>query len=160
MRANNKGKKIVVLAELAFERDKKKLAVELTDYYVDKSRQIKGAQLVSAILRCSREKLISMSEARKLTGFLARTFDIRAPAIQSVHAGFLGQVVSVVNTDSKVVKKISCRRKITPGKDFFQQLFLRLQLAVQENILDYNGARLLVKEIVRNYPTTKNCLHR
>jgi len=162
MRENKKSSKIINLSELAFERDKKNANVELRDYFVKKNRQIKAAQLISAMKSSLNNEVFSCSEAKQLAGFLARKFDIRGPAIQYVQAGYLapglrpnkGLVQDVKN------KKKPLRGSVDRGSDLFHELFLRLQSAVQENLLDYNGACILVRDIVISYPTSRDSLMR
>jgi len=157
---NKKSSKITSLSDLAFERDKKKAAVELRDYFVKKNRQIKAAQLVSAINSSLRKQVFSSSEAKKLTDFLSRKFDIRGPAIQYAQAGYLSASTSPSAVITKSIKKAEFRKPKSKGSDLFHQLFLRLQAAVQENLLEYNGARVLVKDIVASYPTSRDSLRK
>lgn len=160
MKKESTASKIVNLADVAFKRDEKKAGLEMTEYFVEKHRQIKGAQLVSAIQSSLRKKTFSGTEAQKLTEFLSRTFDIRGPAIQYAQAGYLKPGSSMLQEDKRTHKKKKLFQKVSSGNDFFHQLFLRLQVAVQENLLDYNGARVLVREIVTSYPTTRESLRR
>ncbi|MFT5697396.1 MAG: hypothetical protein ACI8ZB_000244 [Desulforhopalus sp.] len=158
MKENKKSSKIVNLSDLAFERDKKEVNKELTDYFVKKNRQVKAAQLISAMKSSLKKKLFSGAEAKKFAALLAIKYDIRGPAIQYAQAGYLSPVPAVANDDSDLVKKRRIKRKSESGGDFFREFFLRLQVAVQENLLDYNGARVLVREIVISYPAAKDSL--
>lgn len=154
-----KSPKIITLSTLAFERDKRNATIELKNYFVEKNRQVKTAQLVTAMKSSLRKKVFSHSEANKLTDFLSRKFDIREPAIQYVQAGYLAPV-STANQDAGNTKKRLFRKTTRVGGEFFHQLFLRLQSAVQENLLDYNGARVLVRDIVTSYPKSRGSLRR
>ncbi len=157
---NKKASKITNLSDLAFERDQKKATVELTDYFVKKNRQIKAAELVSAITRSLRKQVFSSSEAKKLTDFLSRKFDIRGPAIQYAQAGYLSAGTKPGTGFIKSTKKTVFRKQKNQGSDFFHQLFLRLQSAVQENLLEYNGARVLYRQIVTSYPSSRDSLRK
>ncbi|MFT5729173.1 MAG: hypothetical protein ACI8PB_003336 [Desulforhopalus sp.] len=162
MGENKKSSKIINLSDLAFERDKKNANVELRDYFVKKNRQIKAAQLISAMKSSLKKEVFSCSEAKQLAGFLARKFDIRGPAIQYAQAGYLspGPISNKGLAQTEKNKKTPLRRSVDRGNDLFHELFLRLQSAVQENLLDYNGARVLVRDIVISYPTSRDSLMR
>jgi len=160
MGENKKSSKIIHLSDLVFERDKKKADVELRDYFVKKNRQIKAAQLMSAVKSSLKKEVFSCSEAKKLTVFLSSKFDIRAPAIQYAQAGYLSPSTSSTQGLPKSVKTAPLRKSVNRGNDLFHELFLRLQSAVEENLLDYNGARLLVRNIVVSYPTSRDSLRR
>ena len=154
-----KSSKIINLSTLAFERDKKNANIELTNYFVQKNRQVKSAQLITAMKSSLSKKVFSHSEANKLTDFLSRKFDIRGPAIQYVQAGYLSPV-STAGKGAGDTKKRLFSKTTRAGGELFHQLFLRLQSAVQENLLDYNGARVLVRDIVTSYPTSRDRLKR
>lgn len=160
MGENKKSSKIIHLSDLAFQRDKEKADVELRDYFVKKNRQIKAAQLMTAMKSSLRKEVFSCSEAKKIIVFLSRKFDIRAPAIQYAQAGYLSASTSATQGVPKSVKTAPLRRSVNRGSDFFHELFLRLQSAVQENLLDYNGARVLVRDVVESYPTSRDSLRR
>ena len=162
MGERKKSSKIINLSDLAFQRDKEKAGVELRDYFVKKNNQIKAAQLMSAMKSSLKKDLFSCSEAKKITDFISREFDIRAPAIQYAEAGYLSASMSSTQGFSQGVKnnKKPLRKSVNRGSDFFHDLFLRLQSAVQENLLDYNGARVLVRDVVASYPTTRESLRR
>ena len=160
MQDSKKTSKIINLSSLAFERDKRKADIELRDYFVEKNRQVKAAQLVTAMKNSLRKQVFSHSEATKFTDFLVRKFDIRRPSIQSVQAGYLSPAPTPVEAGENRFEKKLLKKKTGMGSDIFHQLFLRLQSAVQENLLDYNGARVLVSEIVTSYPTSRNRLRR
>lgn len=160
MEHNKKTLKVTNISDLALERDKKKAHVELRDYFVKKNRQVKAAQLTSTISRSLRKKAFSSSEAKKLTDYLSRKFDIRGPAIQYAQAGYLSAGSRPSNDSTKQIKKTPFSRLENRGSDLFHQLFLRLQSAVQENLLEYNGARVLVREIVTNYPGSRDSLRK
>lgn len=160
MGESKKSSKIIHLSDLAFQRDKEKVDVELRDYFVKKNRQIKAAQLISAMKSSLKKEVFSCSEAKKITDFLSRKFDIRAPAIQYAQAGYLSAGTSTTQGLSKSVKPTPLRRTVDRGSDFFHELFLRLQSAVEENLLDYNGARVLVRDVVASYPTSRDSLKR
>jgi hypothetical protein len=160
MGENKKSSKIIHLSDLAFERDKKNAGVELRDYFVKKNRQIKAAQLISAMKSSLKKEVFSSSEAKQLAGFLSKKFDIRGPAIQYAQAGYLSPGPTQGLTQSGKNKKTPLRRSVDRGSDLFHELFLRLQSAVQENLLDYNGARILVRDIVISYPTSRDSLMR
>lgn len=155
---NKKSSKITDLSDLAFKRDKEKVDVELRDYFVKKNRQIKAAQLTSAMKSSLKKKVFSCPEAKKITDFLARKFDIRGPAIQYAQAGYLSVSRSQGRSKPETIKPL--RSPAKRGGDLFHELFLRLQLAVQENLLDYNGARVLVRDVVESYPTSRDSLRR
>lgn len=162
MGESKKSSKIINLSELAFQRDKEKAGAELRDYFVKKNRQIKAAQLISAMKSSLRKEVFSSSEAKKITDFLSRKFDIRAPAIQYAEAGYLSPSTSSTQGLPQSVKnqKKPLRRVVNKSSDYFHELFLRLQSAVQENLLDYNGARVLVRDVVASYPTARDSLRR
>jgi hypothetical protein len=152
--------KIIDMNDLAFARDKKKAGDELKNYFVNKNRQIKAAELVSVLKSSLKKRLFSSSEAKSLVEYLAKKFDIRRPAIQYAQAGYLSPV-SQANKRHEVLEiKRSNHRSTAPSEDFFHQLFMRLQSAVQDNLLEYNGARVLVRDIVDHYPVTKDRLNR
>lgn len=162
MGESKKSSKIIHLSDFAYQRDKEKAGVELRDYFVKKNRQIKAAQLISAMKSSLKKEVFSCSEAKKITDFLSRKFDIRAPAIQYAEAGYLSASTSSAQGLSQSVKntKKPLKRSVNKGSDYFHELFLRLQSAVQENLLDYNGARVLVRDVVASYPTSRDSLKR
>jgi hypothetical protein len=157
---NKKSAKITHLSDLAFERDKEKAGAELRDYFVKKNRQIKAAQLINAITSSLRKQVFSSSEANKLTDFLSRKFDIRGPAIQYAQAGYLSACPKPDIGSAKSIKKTFFKKPKKQGSDLFHHLFLRLQAAVQDNLLEYNGARVLVRDIVTSYPASRDSLRR
>ena len=159
MNRERTAKKIVDFQDSAFLRDKKKAQSELTDYFVMKRRQVKGAQLVSAVKASLNKKLLSVNEAKELTEYLADKFDIRQPAIQYTQAGFRSLGAKDPKTTNGKATMISFKKTKRP-KDFFLNLFARLQEAVQDNLLEYNGARVLVRDIVDHYPVAQNRLRR
>ncbi|TKB12384.1 hypothetical protein [Desulforhopalus sp. IMCC35007] len=152
MTNNSKNSQIVDISELAFNRDKKNAGEELTQYFVQKNRQEKAWQITSAFKHSLRKNIFSKTEAHTLVEFLARKFDIRRAAVQYPQAGD-SQTVRGANNNISPFK-----RKKSNDNDIFHQLFIRLQNAVQENLLDYNGARVLAKEVVTCYPTSKDRL--
>lgn len=152
MEKRKKISKVVALSDFALERDKRTATAELRDYFVEKNNQEKLWHLVTALMNSLRTRLFSSDEAEKITAFLARKFDIRPPAIQSFQAG--GLLTHTPNVDQTGRKPVWIK-KAGKGDNLFYQLFLRLQAAVQENLLDYNGARSLVRETIFHYPTAK-----
>lgn len=120
--------KIVNLSELVFERDKQKAKEELTDYFVKKDRQVKAAQLVSALKSSLRKRLFSVAEAEKLIGYLAKTFDMRRPAIQYAQAGYLSPRVKVVKDciKPKVTQKNQIQRTFFPSSFYDCRLQCRI----------------------------------
>jgi hypothetical protein len=152
MTNNPKNNQIVDISELAFNRDKKNAGEELTQYFVQKNRQEKAWHVTTAFKHSLRKNIFSKAEAHTLIEFLARKFDIRRAAIQYVQAGYLAPARDLKDNISRL------KRKNNNDNDIFRQLFIRLQNAVQENLLDYNGARVLAKEVVTCYPTSKDRL--
>jgi hypothetical protein len=155
---NFKKNQIVEISELAFKRDKKDAGDELQEYFVQKNRQEKAWHVTNAVKNSLRKNVFSIAEAHTIIEFLARKFDIRRAAIQYPQAGYLSPAG---RSQGDVVHKNNIRplkRKKRKDDDIFHQLFFRLQAAVQENLLDYNGARVLVKEVVTCYPTSKDRL--
>lgn len=159
MSMRRKTKKVVNFHDKAFLRDKNTAQDELTDYFTEKNRQVKGAQLVSALKISLKKKLFSVKEAKQLADYLAGKFDIRQSAIQYTQTGFHSLGAKTVTTNKGKSAMIPMK-KITKPKDFFINLFARLQEAVQENLLEYNGARVVVRDIVDQYPVTRDRLRR
>ncbi|BHH81929.1 hypothetical protein [Desulforhopalus sp. 52FAK] len=160
MAIRRKSRKIVNLKDVAFERDMEKAKDELTDYFVKKNRQVKAAQLETAFRSSLRKRLFSVTEAKRLTEYLAIKFDIRRPAIQYAQAGYLAPGATVKNNSNKAEKKVELRQIKRKSEGIFVELFQRLQAAVQDNLLDYNGARVLVRETVDYYPVAQDKLRR
>ena len=152
--------KIIDLNDLAFNRDKKKAKEDLKDYFVNKNRQIQSAELVSVLKSSLRKGLFSSAQAKNLVEYLAKKFDIRQPAIQYAQAGYLSPVSQAHKKHVYREKKRPIRRSTASSEDFFIQLFLRLQAAVHDNLLEYNGARVLVRDFVDHYPVTRDRLKR
>ncbi len=159
MSMKRKSKKIVNFQDKAFLRDKNKVQDELTDYFAQKNRQVKGAQLVSALKSSLKKRLFSVKEAKELTDYLAGKFDVRQSAIQYTQAGFRSLGTTVSKTTTGKAEMIPIKRS-SKSKDFFLSLYTRLQDAVQDNLLEYNGARVLVRDIVDHYPVTRDRLRR
>lgn len=158
MGEKTKTTKIIHLSDLAFQKEKERAGIELRDYFVKKNNQIKAAQLTTAIKSSLKKEVFSSSEANTLTDFLAKKFDIRGPAIQYAQAGYLSG--SSAQRETHSAKQKLFKKPVHRGSDLFHQLFLRLQSAVQENLLDYNGARVLVRDIVQSYPASRESLRR
>jgi len=160
MGIRRRARKIVNLSDVAFARDKQKVQDELTDYFVKKNRQVQAAELETVLKSSLRKRLFSVKEAKKLTEYLAVKFDIRRPAIQYAQAGFLTPGTKAAQVSVNQKKRVQLKRKKSRPEDYFLTLFMRLQAAVQDNLLDYNGARVLVRETVDYYPVTQDKLRR
>lgn len=155
MKNNSSSPTILNFSDFALKRDKQIATFEMTDYFVHKSRQEKAWNLITAVKNSLRQDIFSSAEARKITAFLAGQFDIRLPAIEHAEA-FSTSIVPGKSIKKRVRSPFKKRTK--EGHELFLQLFLRLQTGVQENLLDYNGARSLVVEIVTRYPKARGCL--
>lgn len=138
----------------AFEKDKKKVETELRDYYIHKNRQEQAWNITNAVASNLKQKKFSHAEAKKITKFLAAKFGIRLPAIAHTQLFHLAPP-----TKSKNSKKVLIRLA-KKKNEFFHQLFLQLQNAVQDNLLDYHQARSLVCDTVAHYPKIKKHLPR
>lgn len=160
MGIRRKSRKVVNLKDVAFERDMQKAKDELTDYFVKKNRQVKAAELETALKSSLRKRLFSVTEAKRLTEYLAIKFDIRRPAIQYAQAGYLAPGATIVRNSKNSEKTVKLKRTKIKSEGIFVELFHRLQAAVQDNLLDYNGARVLVRETVDYYPVAQDKLRR
>lgn len=157
MNNNSNATPIIKILDYYLKRDKRIASEEMKDYFVGRNRQEKAWHLATALKSGFRQNIFSTAEAKKITAFLAGKFEIRLAAIEYAQA--LG---------SSPIPRISKRGKIrggfekpvTGGNNLFSELFLRLQAGVQENLLDYNGARTLVEEIVTRYPKARAILQR
>ena len=137
-----------------FEKDKKKVETELRDYFVHKNRQEKAWTITNAVASNLKQQKFSHAEAQKITEFLAEKFGIRLPAI--THTQLFRQNPTPLKKNSKnLIVKLAQKKDI-----FFNQLFLQLQAAVQDNLLDYHQARSLVCDTVTHYPKIKKHLPR
>jgi len=145
------------MSELAFERDKRNAITEMRDYFVQKNRQEKAWNLVTAMMNSLKQNVFSNVEAQKITEFLSKKFDIRRPAIE------LAQAICFATIPIKP-KKVNMNtvrpRRMAGESEISEQLFLRLQAAVQDDLIDYNGARSLVREIIVHYPKAQKYLQR
>jgi len=145
------------MSELAFERDKRNAITEMRDYFVQKNRQEKAWNLVTAMMNSLKQNVFSNVEAQKITEFLSKKFDIRRPAIE------LAQTICFATIPIKP-KKVNMNtvrpRRMAGESEISEQLFLRLQAAVQDDLIDYNGARSLVREIIVHYPKAQKYLQR
>ena len=148
---------IVNIADFALKRDKEIASLELRDYFVSRNRQEKTWNLINAVKSGLRQNIFSTAEAKKITEFLARKFEIRLPAIefaQAVHSP------AIHSQSYRSTTQADALNRSNGGHTLFHQLFFRLQAGVQENLLDYNGARSLVGEIVSRYPKARGSLQR
>ena len=145
------------MSELAFERDKRNACAEMKDYFVKKNRQEKAWYLVTAMLNSLKQNVFSSVEAQKITAFLSKKFDIRRPAIQLAQA-FCFATMPI--EPQKVHIRTARARRTWRENEASEQLFLRLQAAVQDGLIDYNGARSLVREIITHYPKAQKSLQR
>jgi|GEM_PF-4978404 len=135
---------IFSLKAAALERDKRKFVAELRDYYVDKIRQESGWSIVGAISQRLRKREFSNKEARQLVRFLARNYDIRQTSLQYS-----------TSFSAAGLKRESVSEKQHPGKENsgeFHELFMRLQAGVQDKLLSYRDACLLIEESTAGYP--------
>lgn len=145
----------VNFSEFALKRDKQIASVEMRDYFVSKNRQEKAWQLMTAVINSLRQNIFSTAEAKKITEFLARKFEIRLPMLEYALA-----VNPSANPHKPNSGNIRSDHRIRQKDErvLFYQLFIRLQAGVQENLLDYNGACVLVGEIVSRYPKARGSL--
>lgn len=139
------------ISDLALKRDKARAGEELKNYFINKNRQEQSWQLTNALVSSLRKKAFSNAEAGKITSFLSREFDIRHSALQYSQAWHLGPRRSYSRVDN--IRSMPLRTKENTG--LFYDIYLRLQAAVQDKLLDYRGAHSLVKEIVYAYPASR-----
>ena len=145
------------ISEFAFERDKRKAYVETRDYFVKKNRQEKTWHLVTAVMNSLKQKMFSSIEAGRITEFLSRKFEIRRPAIDLAQAICFSTIPGATN---RVNIKTALVRKSGENIEISDQLFLRIQAAVQDDLLSYSEARSMVREIIGHYPKAQKYLQR
>lgn len=155
MNNNSNATPIINISEYSLKRDKRIVSMEMKDYFVGRNRQEKAWHLATALKSGFRQNIFSTAEAKKITGFLARKFEIRLPAIEYAQA--LGSS-SIPRISNRGKIQGDFKKTVNGGNNLFSELFLRLQVGVQENLLDYNGARTLVEEIVTCYPKARASL--
>ncbi len=142
------------ITKITFEKEKKKVETELRDFFIHKTRQEKAWSITNAVASNLKQKKFSHAEAQKITEFLAAKFGIRLPAIAHTQM-FRLTPPPRKNNCKKVTLRLAQKKN-----EFFHQLFLQLQAAVQDNLLDYHQARSLVCETVTHYPKIKKHLPR
>ena len=145
------------ISELALERDKRKAYVETRDYFVKKNRQEKAWHLTTAVMNSLKQKMFSSIEAQRITEFLSKKFEIRRPAIELAQAICFATIPDATN---RVNIKTGLARKSGGNNEIADQLFLRIQAAVQDDLLSYNEARSMVREIIVHYPKAQKYLQR
>lgn len=148
--------KVYQIADLVLERDKARATEELKNYFVDKNRQEQSWQITNTLIGRLRQKAFSNAEAGEITSFLVREFDIRYAAIQYSQDGYLGP--KSPNTISDKIRMFPKRGR--ENTEAFYDIYLRLRLAVEDNLLDYRGAQSLVKEIIHAYPASRSYVAR
>lgn len=136
------------------EKEKKKAVTELRDYFIRKYRQENAWSVIHTVEHHLRQKKITSGEARKLTAFLAKKFDVDQPAVEHARMFSPSSVPAERRTNTSPCNMVHRQ------EDMFHHLFLRLQAAVQANILDYNQARSLICETLVHYPTASSALQR
>lgn len=142
------------ISDYAYKRDMRNVGNEMRDYFVSKNRQEQAWIVMRLVMDCLRKQCFSSAESKKVTAFLCRKFTIRKPDIDHVQ-----NLSPAQKPDRDNIAMIPVAMPKGQG-EVFHQLFLRLQAAVQDNLLDYADARSLVREMIVHYPEVKGSLHR
>ncbi|PIE58691.1 MAG: hypothetical protein CSA33_01965 [Desulfobulbus propionicus] len=130
--------------QAALERAKKEIVSELRDYFVDKAKQESGWVIVNALSQSLRKRRFTLGQVRKIDSFIRDTFEIKGSDLSYVRS-FDATDVGSRNVEAHA--QIQIRQE-----QLFQELFLRLQVAVREQLLSFRDACRLVKEIEVGYP--------
>lgn len=145
------------MSELAFERDKRNACAEMRDYFFRKNRQEQAWNIITAMMNSLQQRVFSNVEAQRITAFLSKKFDIRRSAIELAQALCFA---AIPIKPKKVNIRTALARRTSEENEISKELFLRLQAAIQDDLIDYNGARSLIREIITHYPKAQKSLQR
>ncbi len=140
------------IAHASLEREKRKVTAELRDYFVDKTLQERGWALVSTLRQSMQQQQFSRKEARRIVRFLKTSF-----AIRPAHFEYSRSLTGGQGPATSVLPVQSSFRGQQDSADFYQD-YLRLQTAVQDKLLSYGDACVLVEDALTAYPNAENWL--